>query len=82
MKYIVEKSLVDFEFWGGAEENARLLTWNQLECVERELEALFPEGLTEVGINDLFRFNFDTICQILGYENEEALIEQTETCEV
>lgn len=81
MRYIVEKNLADFEFWGSADENANMLTLSQLETIEEELEVLYPEGLTETEINDLFRFDFDFICQILGYEDEEALQKSLNTCE-
>ena len=66
MKYYVEESLRNFDFWSGAKENANELTGAQLDEVETILEDLYPEGMDETQINDLFWFEFDTIKEWLG----------------
>ena len=72
MKIYSEKSLRNFEFWSGAKENANELTGAQLDEVETILEDLYPEGMSETQINDLFWFDFDTIKEWLGItEGEE-----------
>ena len=71
MKIYSEKSLRNFEFWSGAKENANELTSAQLDEVETILEDLYPEGMDETQINDLFRFDFDTIKEWLGITDEE-----------
>ena len=67
-----------FEFWSGAEQRARHLTWEQLDQVEFELEGLFPDGMTDTELNDLFWFEEDFIAQLLGYRDWEALEEDEE----
>ena len=71
MKIYSEKSLRNFEFWSGAKENANELTGAQLDEVETILEDLYPEGMDETQINDLFWFDFDTIKEWLGITDEE-----------
>lgn len=71
MKIYSEKSLRNFEFWSGAKENANELTSKQLDKVETILEDLYPEGMDETQINDLFWFEFDTIKEWLGITDEE-----------
>lgn len=71
MKIYNEKSLRNFEFWSGAKENANELTSAQLDEVETILEDLYPEGMDETQINDLFWFDFDTIKEWLNITDEE-----------
>lgn len=71
MKIYSEKSLRNFEFWSGAKENASELTSVQLDEVENILEDMYPEGMGETEINDLFWFDFDTIKEWLGITDEE-----------
>ena len=71
MKIYSEKSLRNFEFWSGAKENANELTGAQLDEVETILEDLYPEGMEETQINDLFWFEFDTVKEWLGITDEE-----------
>ena len=71
MQYICEKSLTNFEFWSGAKDRANLLTYSELEELDNQLEDFFNEIPTETQINDLFWFNFDTICEWLGITEEE-----------
>lgn len=71
MKMATEKSLRDFQFWSGAKDRAEKLSGSQLDEIEEQLEELYPEGMDETQINDLFWFDFDTVAEWLGYENEE-----------
>ena len=71
MKIYSEKSLRNFEFWSGAKENANELTGAQLDEVETILEDLYPGGMSETQINDLFWFDFDTIKEWLNITDEE-----------
>lgn len=66
MKVYSELSLRDFEFWAGAKENAQKLTPEQLDEVEQNLEEIYPDGIDETTINDIFWFDFDQICVWLG----------------
>lgn len=63
-----EQSLRNFEFWSGAKSNAATMTCEELDSVENELEALYPEGMTDTEINVLFWFDFDYVCDLIGLE--------------
>lgn len=66
MKIYAEKALRDFKFWAGAKVNASELTDEQLDAVESILEELYPEGIEETAINDIFWFEFDSVLEWLG----------------
>ena len=63
-----EQSLRNFEFWSGAKDNAAMMTAEELDSVENEFEALYPDGMTDTEINDLFWFDFDYVCDLIGLE--------------
>lgn len=73
MKYYKEESLCCFEFWGGAEERASVLTDEDFDDIEAQLEDLYPDGISEAEINDFFWFEEDTIAQMLGFSDWEEL---------
>lgn len=70
MKIYEEKSLRNFEFWSGAKDRAENLTDEELDMVESELEQLYPDGMEDTQLNDIFWFEFDMIAELLGYEDE------------
>lgn len=73
MKYIVEKSLSNFDFWIGAKDNAHKLTIEELDQLESMLPDIFgEEAPTETAINDLFWFDFESICEWLGLDPDEV----------
>ena len=72
MKVYKEMNLRDFQFWSGAKSNAETLTGEQLDMVESILEDCYSEGIDETTINDIFWFDFDTIREWLGIEDEES----------
>lgn len=73
MKWYVNDSLSNFKFWSYAKESADKLTTRQFDIVEGILETSAPEeGWDETDINNLFWFDFDKVCQWLGYPDEEA----------
>lgn len=71
MKLTSEKSLSNFNFWSVAKSNAEELTKSQLDTVESILEYIYPDGMNETSVNDLFWFEFDTVKEWLGIEEEE-----------
>lgn len=72
MKYIVEESLRNFQFWSGGKERADNCSSDELDSIEEFLEEIEPEdGWTDTAINDMFWFEFDTLAQHLGYKDEE-----------
>lgn len=70
-----EESLKDFQFWSGAKYLASRLTEKEFDIIEELLEDLYPDGMEETEINDFFWFDGDTIAQVLGYEDEDALMD-------
>lgn len=72
MQYIKEESLTDFEFWSGAKDNARLLTYSELEELDNLIPDFFGDTPTETEINDLFWFDFESVCELIGTTEEEV----------
>lgn len=76
MKVTKELSLSNFDFWGGAKDRAQMLTTDELNEIERQLEDVYPDGMDETQINDIFWFDFDWVAQMIGYEDEEDFYNQ------
>lgn len=75
MKIVEHINLADFGFWGGAVATAMYLTRGDFEQIEYFLEDAVPKEnlMTSTEVNDFFWFEEDTIAQLLGYEDFEAL---------
>lgn len=72
MKIISEKELRGFDFWSGAKDNAKLLTFKELDMIEEQLEDIKgEEGYTATEINDMFWFDFEYILEMLGLTEED-----------
>jgi len=72
---IVNKNinLRNFKFWSGAKHLAEALTFEELEQIEFCLEDLFHDRTpSETEINDLFWFEEDFICELIGTTPEEV----------
>jgi len=76
MKIWKEMPLTHFEFWAGGKDTVEDLTDSELEQIEQILEHIYPEGLSEGELNDLFWFERDLIAEWLGYENFDEIIER------
>ena len=75
MKIVRETTLKNFEPWSGGVWAYEQLTEDELDQLESELEALYPDGIDETELNDLFWFDDDWIFQLAGHvedENEES----------
>ena len=68
MKVFAEMKLTSFEFWAEAKANAERLTYEEMEQIEEIIEELYPDGIDEVNINDLFWFGFESVLEMLGYK--------------
>lgn len=68
-----EENLKDFEFWSGALQVANRLTEREFDIIERELKELYPEGLSETEVNDIFWFDIDTLAYWIDTIDEEIL---------
>lgn len=77
MRVISDINLRDFEFWSGAKDFVAKLTDDELDTIEYELEDAYPKGMSDTQINDIFWFNRDFICELLG-ENEEDIWDREE----
>lgn len=73
MKIYKEESLSRFKFWSGAKDRAEKLTDQEFDQIESMLEELYPDGIDETKLNDLFWFEFETIAEWLGTTEEEIL---------
>lgn len=62
-----------FEFWSGAATNAAILTEAQLQELENILEELYPDGLGQTALNDIFWFEADWLAECLGFADWEEL---------
>ena len=71
MKIYTDQSLASFNFWSGAKDNALELSSHQLDEVEEILEDLYPDGIDETQLNNFFWFDFNTVKEWLGIEEEE-----------
>lgn len=67
-----EKDLTDFDFWSGAVSLSSRLTYTELKQITEQLEDLYLEGMTETQINDLFWFEEDFICDMIGEKTEDV----------
>lgn len=74
----IEQNLRSFEFWSGAKDTVKYLTVEELDTIEAMLEELYPEGMDETEINDLFWFEDDTIAEWLGYSDFEEIMSRDE----
>lgn len=74
MKYYVDVPLHQFQFWSGAKTNAEKLSIDELDRIGDALEAeyFFDEMPEDVKINDLFWFDFDFVCRLIGLTEEEV----------
>lgn len=73
-----ETALRNFGFWSGAKERADMLTSSQLDAIETELEQIYPDGMTETELNDLFWFDFDFVCSLIGTSEAAVFGEEEE----
>ena len=68
--------MTEFEFWAGGKDTVEELTDSELEQIEQILEEIYPEGMSEFEVNDLFWFERDLIAEWLGYEDFDEIMER------
>ena len=70
MKIYTEVNLTSFDFWSGAKDHS--FEYSELNYLEDALEDCYPDGCSDTNINDLFWFEEEYLCQLIGldYENE------------
>ena len=80
MIVINDCSLTAFRWWGGAELNARMLTESELDVLDEMLTELYPNGIDMTLLNDIMRFDFGNICDLLGlvYDCDNDVVKREE----
>ena len=71
MRITAELNLTSFEFWSGAKQHK--FSYNELRDLEYHFNDLYPDGMDETQVNDLFWFSEDYLCELLGIDFEEYL---------
>ena len=66
MKITNEIALRDFEPWGGACCRFDQFTADELDALEDILNEIYPDGIDETLLNDLFWFDFAYLCDLIG----------------
>jgi hypothetical protein len=67
-----DKPISTFNFWGPAEHNAKKLVPSQFEILEEEFAVMYPDGIDAGKLNDIFAYNFEIICEMLGIKDPDA----------
>lgn len=76
MKIYTETRLSSFEFWSGARDTVKYLTSDELEEIEAIFEEMYPDGIDQTQVNDIFWFDDDWIAEMLGYSCFEEIMEE------
>lgn len=74
MKITSELNLSNFEFWSGAKDHK--FTYNELQEIESQLEDIYPDGMTDTEVNDLFWFEDEILCEWIGLDYESEYLER------
>ena len=67
-----EIDLKDFDFWGEAEARRNLLTDDELDEIQGNLEIENPYGIDETELNDMFAYEFEIVCDSIGLTEDEV----------
>ena len=69
MKITSEMSLKNFKAWSGAKDTLnKLIELDKCDELEFILESEYPNGLTDIQLNDLLWFDKDWVYETLGIE--------------
>ena len=74
MKYYVEENFSDFEPWSGAVSTwHRIMAEGKADEADRYIERIEPaDGWTKTAINDLLRFDSDSVYKALGMRPDDC----------
>ena len=64
MKIYYETDIKDFEFWEGGECVADVFSEDDLEEIQDRLEELYPDGMSDTELNDLFWHDEDFVAEL------------------
>ena len=83
MKITKEISLKRFDAWCGAEKTLdKIISEGKAEALEFILEDLYPEGMDEIQLNDLLRFEPEWCFEAVGIRTESEIKSELEEAEV
>lgn len=71
MKVTTEINLRNFDFWSGAKNHS--FTYEELDEIQYQLEDIYIDGMEETQINDLFWFEEEFICELIGLKYKKYL---------
>lgn len=72
MKIYSEMSLCDFKAWCGAIDTLdRVIEEGKCSELEAILEDMYPDGIDDGTLNDILRFDSETVFEWLGISDEE-----------
>lgn len=71
MKVSLEINLTNFDFWSGAKNHS--FSYNELQEIQFQLEEIYPDGMEETHLNDLFWFEEEFLCEIIGLKYKKYL---------
>jgi hypothetical protein len=71
MKANLEINLTNFDFWAGAKNHS--FTYNELQEIQFQLEEIYPDGIDETHLNDLFWFEDEFLCDLIGLKYKKYL---------
>lgn len=63
--------LTDFKFFAGSKDFADLLTKEELNTIQTELESQYPDGISENNLINLFWFRQEYLSSLIGLESSE-----------
>lgn len=74
-----EISLENFEAWSGGRSTLnRVINEGKCSQLESMLEDLYPDGMTDIQLNDLLWHDSDTIFEWLGIRTYDQILEELE----
>lgn len=75
MKVFSEIDIDEFEFWEGGKCVADSFSEDDLEAIQNKLEELYPDGMSDTELNDLFWYDEDFVAGLAGYSSFEKVKE-------
>ena len=71
MKVYYETDIRDFEFWDGGKCVADVFSEDDLEEIQDRLEELYPDGISDTELNDLFWHDEDFVAELEKKKRKE-----------
>ena len=81
MRIYEERSLLDFKFWAGAKDRVKYFTDDEMRALEDYLSDLYPDGIDEMVLNDIFWHDADFLAELLSYDGFDEIINDREMVE-